>query len=178
MSRFFVTGLMRSRTAWLANYLTWGDSICPHDMMGECDSFEQFACYLKRLEGAHVGYSDPALLFVWEKVVAAFPQARWIVVTRAPDDVKASLRRLMGKDCDAAVERMQKLLEGLVTAIPATIIPFDEIDDRLDEIRPPGLEMPLERTRLLRRMNVQLHDFMTEVDRYKRKDLIWVQSLP
>lgn len=39
---FIITALPRCRTTWLANYLTTDNTICYHDTLASCDSFEDF----------------------------------------------------------------------------------------------------------------------------------------
>jgi hypothetical protein len=77
---FFVTGLPRSRTAWLANFLTHGPvSLCYHDILRVDPKLER----LNALSGYQfVGDSDSALLLEWPRWVKQFPGARWVVINR------------------------------------------------------------------------------------------------
>src|SRR5262245_11295408 len=71
MMPFFVPGLPRSRTAWLANWLTTDTSLCLHDVR-----------YSKTLlqGGRRVGFAGPELLDQSNEILGAHPQSRWLVV--------------------------------------------------------------------------------------------------
>jgi len=81
-SVFFVTGLPRSRTTWLANLLTYGQTFCHHDLMNQVDSLNSFHDRLTRPDVPCVGNSDSGLLLVHEKLMRLYPKAKWIIVLR------------------------------------------------------------------------------------------------
>jgi hypothetical protein len=91
-SQFFITGLPRSRTAWLANWLTTGETFCYHDGLSGCASLDAF----DRKLAAHpiCGDSDSGLAFFWEPLRKAYPDAQWAIVRRDPLFVAASLVRM------------------------------------------------------------------------------------
>ena len=96
MSRrvFFVTGLPRSRTAWLANFLTVPPmSLCWHDGLSR---FQTPARLVEAIEVAltqyeYVGVSDSGIPWVWRRLMDAYPQATWILVDRKTEAVAQSL---------------------------------------------------------------------------------------
>lgn len=73
MKPFFVTGFPRSRTAWLAVWLTTDRTICYHDPMGV--TLEELQA---RNPGKRVGISGPETCLMWEE----HQDAPWLVVRR------------------------------------------------------------------------------------------------
>lgn len=86
---FFVTGLPRSRTTWLANYLTYGQIWCHHDLLLRTPHMEWFDDALRRPFARVTGDSDSGLPLAYERLNQWYPKAKWIVVIR---DQKAALK--------------------------------------------------------------------------------------
>lgn len=82
MKPFFLTGLPRSRTAWLANFFTWGESHCHHDALRLGPDLATLRDQLQGTEAAYVGDSDSGLVALAGEIVAAYPSARWVLVER------------------------------------------------------------------------------------------------
>lgn len=85
---FFITGLPRSRTSWLANLFTTSDQMCYHDLLDQVDSLAEF---LAKLAGGN-GDSDSGLVFLYPKLAEMFPESRWLLVLREPADCLHSLQ--------------------------------------------------------------------------------------
>jgi phytoene dehydrogenase-like protein len=86
---FFITGLFRTRTSWLANLFTTGEQHCYHDLMDHCASLSEFQA---KLAGGK-GDSDSSLVFLFPQLVTVFPQSRWLLVLREPAECLASLQK-------------------------------------------------------------------------------------
>lgn len=84
---YFVTGLPRSRTAWIANLLTWGDSFCFHEALFDCGTMADFK---KIMAGPrltrYVGDADPNLGFIPQSILESFPSCRIVFVHRDLDE--------------------------------------------------------------------------------------------
>lgn len=78
---FFITGLPRSRTAWLANLFTYGPSFCWHDLLAQAPVADWPALF-DSVPQPIVGVSDSGLPLRADALRAAFPQAKWILVRR------------------------------------------------------------------------------------------------
>jgi hypothetical protein len=163
---FFVTGLPRSRTAWLANLLTNGDSLCFHGGLLENGGYvERLVGELKDAPFAAVGDSDASLLGagMLEPVDAAFPEASWVLVKQHP------LRSMMRHN--AAFPEMTQPLEvfnflagrlqwaeGHLSPHRTIIIEEDELENVVtcDLIHEhcTGRPMDLARHRILAKMSV------------------------
>jgi hypothetical protein len=92
---FFVTGFARSRTAWLANLLTYGPSYCHHDALrlGTTPEFleKMFTdTWWHNEDVEYVGDSDSGLLAIAPKVLKAFPDSRWVLIERPMEEAARS----------------------------------------------------------------------------------------
>jgi hypothetical protein len=87
MSTYFVTGLPRSRTGWLANLLTYGPSFCLHDAI-QFGGPSDIGLELQNLSVnfQHVGDSDSGLVMIASEMCELFPLAKWVFVHRNYDD--------------------------------------------------------------------------------------------
>lgn len=108
MKPYFITGLPRSRTAWLANLLTWGDSFCFHEATDGCGSIEDLKGVLASVPFGtrHVGNSDPNLGLVPEALVQTFPGCRVVSIYRPLDECVQAEWHAMNQDKDLMVEGM------------------------------------------------------------------------
>lgn len=107
----------RSRTAWLANLLSYGQSsICLHEGILGCGSLADMQRKLLALPFDAVGTADTALLFYAEEIAAAgthaivlksndFAWRRWVASITPRDGLDEIVRRI-----DAAYERALELV--------------------------------------------------------------------
>ena len=126
---FFITGLPRSRTAWLANLFTYGNSFCWHDACKGGLNADSVVEALSSVNTPYVGDSDSGLLLLYNAILARFPDSRWLLVRRHHVDayksfVKHFKERGYGgisvKDVQESVfEGLATNLQELSTALPA-----------------------------------------------------------
>lgn len=77
----------RSRTAWLANLLTWDKSFCYHEATFDCANILDFQAMMRGpSEATYVGDADPNLGLIAEPFLKAFPDARIVAVSRKFED--------------------------------------------------------------------------------------------
>jgi hypothetical protein len=88
---FFITGLPRTGTAWLANFLTTGDTFCHHDLTASAATVQALADRL----GPGVGDADSGLVFVAREILQRFPASRWVFIERSPREACASLAQAL-----------------------------------------------------------------------------------
>lgn len=93
-----VTGLPRSRTAWLANLLTYGPSFCHHDAIRLGVSAASLTKLFESTDAEYVGDSDSGLLAIPYEVDYHFPQAKWVTVHRDLDQAAASYEKHFSKE--------------------------------------------------------------------------------
>jgi len=158
---YFVTGLPRSRTAWLANWLTAPGTFCFHDATlidnSHVGVLSVMAERQNRRQYEAVGDSDSGLIFWSGQVRAACPKAPFILIERDPEACLASSLRLgFSKGLwDAILQAywQTRRLPGV------RIVSYDSLDDIdvLDSLYYDctGLPMDRQRTELLQHLNVQ-----------------------
>lgn len=89
---FFITGLPRSRTAWLANLFTTDRSFCHHDLSCRVGSLKELLFLLRK---RHVGDSDSGLMAIYPQLIERLPDSPWVLVRRDFDLAWESLSRFL-----------------------------------------------------------------------------------
>ena len=147
MIDFMIVALPRSRTTWLANFLTTDKTFCFHDPLAEMSSYrELFALKTDRITGiadTGIGYFD----------LAEFHCPK-VIIERDLSAVNAEMSAMLGMDIDLSdLSRRIASIEGLR-------IGFDEINDRLEEIWDHCTGLPFDSLRAehLKNMNVQVRE--------------------
>ena len=126
MPPFVVFALPRSRTAWLARFLTYGAWQCGHDEIRHCRSLEDVTSWL---EQPFTGTVETAVAPFWRLLP---PEVRVVTLRRPVADVVASLRR-GGLTFDEAVmrravERIERKLDQIEARVPGVLaISFDDL---------------------------------------------------
>lgn len=151
----FVTGLPRSGSAWLANYLSYGPGMFIHDAWKSCtpEAFKTRVELEKDIKVAGVVDCGNALIF--DKIDKVFPEAKWVLITRPPDDVRKSCDTIQFPYMDFTAK-----LRSLLLKKDALKVPFVEMFDRADEIGRylfDDWSCPSWRKGQLKSLNVQLH---------------------
>ncbi len=85
---FVILGTPRSRTAWLAKFLTWGRWTCDHEPSMRFLDVTDLAAQLTL---PHHGISDSALTLKWRDVLCVCSRVRVVVVHRPLDEICRSL---------------------------------------------------------------------------------------
>jgi GNAT superfamily N-acetyltransferase len=120
MPPFVVFALPRSRTAWLARFLTYRAWECAHDEIRHCRSLEDVKAWLNQ---PCVGSVETAAAPFWRLLPALRPDARVVVVRRPVGEVVDSLMRLrLGcfepASLTAAIRRLDRKLEQIERRMP------------------------------------------------------------
>lgn len=155
---FFIVGLPRSRMAWIANYLTWDDQIAYFDAFAEGLNGTGPEC-IERLHGAapSTGIADGAAAMFQDRLIAKYPKAKWVVVTRPHDQVIASLKRL-GVSIDDRLNTIDCKIGELRLKVKPLVVPFPSLDFTIKDIAHfvnPSWECPKWRHDMLIGLNVQ-----------------------
>lgn len=95
--KFLITGLPRSRTAWLSVLTTTAKSICFHEPVQRCESYADFKRVFDDDRYQHVGVADSALILQIGRILNDF-RPKTLIVRRNPVDCARSLRRYFGAD--------------------------------------------------------------------------------
>lgn len=140
---YFVTGLPRSRTAWMSVWLG-----CKHDGLSGCYSDQDVLSMV-----GDGGLSDSML--AWFPIRKYYKKAPVLVIHRHADEVVDSLSQIVPIDSNvltllADTQERMNMIDGLH-------VNYDEIDSRLPEIWEylrPDVPFSPEWTRLMMDMNV------------------------
>lgn len=84
MRPYFISGLPRSRTAWLATFLTHADSFCHHEATIGCDSMVSLKNALGKVPIGthHIGDADPNLGLIPQSILDTFPRSKFVFIHR------------------------------------------------------------------------------------------------
>lgn len=163
MKTFFITGLPRSRSSWMANFLTWGTTMCFHDGFVGYDLVGGLVAKMKAWKGDCVGHADPMNALFTDQLAAEFPDAKWVVVLRNPDDARQSSEKAFGWPADtsrAQTEVVREKLGDVILLRNPMLVYFDDInyDVAMSVARHvnPDWDCPRERAEMLCGFNVQL----------------------
>lgn len=92
--RYIVVALPRSGTAWVANFLTWGDSFCFHEALYGCDSLDRFDHILTSTGAKYAGAAETAAPALLPALYHRFPHAKYIFIMRDIEEIRVSLERI------------------------------------------------------------------------------------
>ena len=147
MSRFVITGLPRSRTAWFSAYLTSGDVFCHHEAIPKNISLTGYP---------YVGTADCGYILCpdW---VNSIGEHKLIIIHRDVNEVMASMKKIGLED---EIGYLPMLAEKLYK-LDGFHIEFNEINKALPQIH-KYLGIPdynEERALLFIDMNIQLQEW-------------------
>lgn len=119
VSFFFIAGLPRSRTAWLANWFTTDTSICLHDAWRYARDVKELRSILEAVALSHpqykyVGTSDSCNGWFYPELKEEFPEARFGLVCRALIESTLSIEKWLRKaELPEPIEGLDKRLINL-----------------------------------------------------------------
>lgn len=138
---FLIVGLPRSRTAWLAAFLTEGDVHCHHELVRQCRQPADYARRLLATKAPIVGDADPALPMYYPRVRAAVGPHRVVFVTREPAAAAAAHKKMLaeaGPDFEPLHDQwpqVEAAFEQMRAACPDTLtFRFEDLDNE-DSVR-------------------------------------------
>ena len=111
MNKFFITGLPRSRTAWLASFFTGNNSFCYHEMLRISSGFEDGIKKMLNRKEMYVGNSDSSLPIWMDKIDHILRDSPIVIIERDIDEVANSLTNLFGHN--DFTKMLDTTLEGL-----------------------------------------------------------------
>tara|TARA_R110000796_G_scaffold85071_1_gene184881 strand:+ start:67 stop:561 length:495 start_codon:yes stop_codon:yes gene_type:complete len=155
MSNFFVVGLPRSRTAWLANFLTYEDKFCFHEGINGCSTLKEY----KNKLGNNKGDSCTALMLL--NLNKEFPEAPVVVIETDTKRAIEFSKEIYGKD----LTQEMNVLNEQMKFIKGLRIRLENLDNSLEEIWTYliGTSYNKERGDLLKNMNIQTNNFNYDI---------------
>lgn len=125
MKPFIVFALPRSRTAWMANLLTYGDTYCHHDVH---NGFASIIDLIRFLAVPQAGTVDSALALLWSEISRCAPMGRYAVVRRPIEDVRRSALAVGLPVPDGVLERLDRALAQVERRRDVLRLTYDELD--------------------------------------------------
>lgn len=126
---FVVLALPRSRTAWMAHWLSYPGRRVGHDIAIQTDTVKQFVdSFAQGLDGT----VETGAMIGWRLLRHELPGLRTLVVMREPDEVVASLLRKGMPPSAALVDEIyfrSHMLAGISVAPGVRTIAWTQLDD-------------------------------------------------
>lgn len=126
MRTFFIFSLPRSRTAWLANFLTHGNTHCFHEALISCHRASDLRPIFEEAKKPIVGNCDCLNVLVADDLLATFPESRIVVVERDIEEVGESLSAL-GSWSPDMVMWMRDGLEHVKAKYAPLVVPYEAL---------------------------------------------------
>lgn len=125
---FIVLGLPRSRTAWLARFLSYKDAHCGHEELRHMRSLDDVKAWISQ---PMTGSAETAAAPWWRTLLRLAPEVRVVVVRRPIDEVVESLAAF-GFDRPVirpAMERLNAKLDQIAKRVPCLEVTFDDLNE-------------------------------------------------
>lgn len=155
---FIISGLPRSRSAWLSNFLTAQGALCIHEGIARFESPKEAAKWYKILaETQPIGISDSGAVLFQQALQKEIPDARWVIIRRPLAECQESFKREHG--LDVCLWDHKRLVDDAIHYLQPLVVDFEDIDDRADTIAEyciPGWVRDPIRTNLLKTWDIQL----------------------
>jgi len=91
MIPWFFLSYPRCRTAWLSVYLTGAGVPCFHEAWKDVENIDDLRNLMESRGDGTVANADCANIFFLKEIQEEFPEAKFVKITRTPDDVYTSL---------------------------------------------------------------------------------------
>lgn len=129
MSRFFILGLPRSRTIWLANLFTYSRSICYHEPSKHFSDISNLNPLFEISKKPFQGVSDSGLTLFHEEINEMFNNPPILLIDRPIQEVSQSLGSI-GIAPTFILETIKQQME-IIKEYPNTLtIPFHEMTEK------------------------------------------------
>lgn len=129
MRPFFVLGTPRSRTAWLAAFLSAPGRPCLHEPSVHLQTQDDL---LALLRAPWAAISDSGLTVRWRDIARERRGARVVVVRRPIGDVAESLDKigLGGAHVLPMLRRLDREIEMMAGRMPVLLVPYRRLSDQ------------------------------------------------
>lgn len=124
-SPFFVISLPRSRSAWLASFLSYKGLKCGHDLLVDCGSVAEFENAMAGVAGS----CETAAVVGWKLLRSKWPMSKIVVITRdIPAIVASCVAQGLNVDVGQFIER-REMLDMLSASQGVRTFEFEELRD-------------------------------------------------
>lgn len=130
MGNFFITGLPRSRTAWLSTFLSYDGAFCFHEAMMFCGlETEKIPELFKSTGKEYIGNSCSSISHFLDFYEKAFPDAKYVLIHRDIDDVQVETDKIFGVNTKEGLITCVNALSELARRVKPLIIDFKDLND-------------------------------------------------
>ncbi len=132
MPPFVVFSLPRSRSAWLSQFLTYGEWVCGHEELRHMRSIDDVQAWFSQ---PNIGTAETAGAPWWRLLDKFAPNARVLVVRRPRDEVAESLLKIAGTQfdragLDALLLKLDRSLDQIEARLPNVLsVSFDSLNE-------------------------------------------------
>ena len=162
MNTFFICALPRSRTAWLANFLSYGPAHCFHEPLGSHD-LEELPEVFRATGRQYVGTSDSVNTLLVDHLLKIFPLAKLVVVRRPWAEVGNSLVHLGFPTSWELLRKMDKALDEIESKHKPLVIDYYNFDaQEIWNYILPDVPFNRERTEMLETFNITVPKSVSE----------------
>lgn len=123
---FFICALPRSRTSWLANFLTFGDAFCLHEPLVGIRSLTELRGRFEATGRPIVGSSDCGNQYFADALAEEFPGSQFIVVNRPIEDCQKSMDDIGHPDHGTLIHS-RYLLDEVIKNHAPLVLDFSEL---------------------------------------------------
>jgi hypothetical protein len=153
---FFIAGYPRSRSAWMATLLTWGDSFCFHDGLADIESLDELDRKFHSVPGNIAGNSDPANLLFHEELKERYPEAIWFYIHRELSAAQTASTVAFGSHAEKINWNAMMDVLNNDSGYNVSYESLNSIKTLRAIIEIVGITMPDQRIRELMRLNIQV----------------------
>lgn len=157
-----ILGKPRSKTAWIANFLTVPPvSFCYHE--GLADSALELPRLRERMKSLpvrHAGNADTALIRCVDEIIDIFPDARLVLLVNGSTSGEfwRDLPEVVRRSIDAAYERACIIVQDRAYRCDSAAVTTNQGEaERLWNYCVPDSDFDAERWRMLKDLNIQVH---------------------
>lgn len=124
---YFILGLPRSRTTWLAAFLSTDTQTCYHEKSLEFSSLEDLKIFVQEED---CGITDTALLVHWRWLISSIPEAKLVVIDRPYSEVIDSLAEIGFSDESKLTLAVSNQIEVIKQESDILVIPFHSLSSK------------------------------------------------
>ena len=127
---FHITGLPRSRTAWLANMLSFGPSYCYHEALSHVNSMDELTDLMMARGFPFVGNCDSGIPMFSDEYLAEYAHHPLVIIDRPIDDAIRSCNKAFNGDYGDMIHRLQARLNFIrERKVNVLSIPYRALDN-------------------------------------------------
>lgn len=158
---FFILSLPRTRTAWLANFLTHDGVFAYHEGLLGCATVEDARNKLLNAPGEINGMVDGSAALILPQLLDVIPDANIVCLLGNASDSHTRLRRFLPNIPFAAIERLDAAITAVamrdeVLALPVEFAHTPKGLQTIIERIAPGKQFHASRYEQLRDVNIQV----------------------